>query len=201
MDGVPTWPGWEALMAPPPPDFQPNPLSLTQSGGGMTAWRVNRAGEEGTAPCPHCGAPLATNRAKQCFVCGTDWHDPNNVVCRKNPEWNRLGLMWKEMYTVELCQDPSGVRYTTYRQVGIGQPDPHRVFETPPHPGWQWVAWGFYEYAKHVPTTTGERFTFDAHGVWLTWDEVQGLHRSARGEIEREQVPWATGAPPAFPPK
>jgi hypothetical protein len=75
------------------------------------------------------------------------------------------------------------------------------VFETPPHPGWQWVAWGFYEYAKHVPTTTGERFTFDAHGIWLTWDEVRGLHRSVRGEVSGADVLWATGVPPRFPPK
>jgi hypothetical protein len=32
-----------------------------------------------TAPCPYCQAPLATSRAEQCFKCGRDWHDPNNV--------------------------------------------------------------------------------------------------------------------------
>ncbi len=25
-------------------------------------------------PCPHCGAPLRSERAKQCFECGADWH-------------------------------------------------------------------------------------------------------------------------------
>lgn len=25
-------------------------------------------------PCPHCGAPLASDKAKQCFSCGVDWH-------------------------------------------------------------------------------------------------------------------------------
>jgi hypothetical protein len=25
-------------------------------------------------PCPHCGQPLRTDRAKQCFHCGADWH-------------------------------------------------------------------------------------------------------------------------------
>jgi SMI1 / KNR4 family (SUKH-1) len=25
-------------------------------------------------PCPHCGRPLRSNRAKQCFECGADWH-------------------------------------------------------------------------------------------------------------------------------
>jgi hypothetical protein len=25
-------------------------------------------------PCPHCGKPLRSNEAKQCFACGADWH-------------------------------------------------------------------------------------------------------------------------------
>lgn len=30
--------------------------------------------------CRFCGGPLRTPRAAQCFSCGMDWHDPNNVV-------------------------------------------------------------------------------------------------------------------------
>ena len=25
-------------------------------------------------PCPHCGEPLRTSKARQCFSCGADWH-------------------------------------------------------------------------------------------------------------------------------
>ena len=32
-----------------------------------------------TAPCPYCGKPLMTARARQCRYCLMDWHDPNNV--------------------------------------------------------------------------------------------------------------------------
>jgi anti-anti-sigma regulatory factor len=35
------------------------------------------------AQCPYCPALLPTPRARQCFQCGMDWHDPDNVVCRK----------------------------------------------------------------------------------------------------------------------
>ena len=34
-------------------------------------------------PCPYCGAPLRTPKAKQCRICGTDWHDPANILRRK----------------------------------------------------------------------------------------------------------------------
>jgi hypothetical protein len=45
-------------------------------GGGGTRER-----SEG-APCPYCGAPLRTEKAKQCLKCGMDWHDPANVYRR-----------------------------------------------------------------------------------------------------------------------
>ncbi|HEY2586267.1 MAG TPA: hypothetical protein VGI81_10935 [Tepidisphaeraceae bacterium] len=35
-------------------------------------------------PCPYCGRLLRNKNGRQCFVCGMDWHDPRNVVCRKS---------------------------------------------------------------------------------------------------------------------
>jgi hypothetical protein len=34
------------------------------------------------APCPYCGAELRTAKAKQCFDCGMDWHEPANIIGR-----------------------------------------------------------------------------------------------------------------------
>ena len=34
-------------------------------------------------PCPHCGRLLRNEKAKQCFECGMDWHDPENVICHR----------------------------------------------------------------------------------------------------------------------
>lgn len=34
-------------------------------------------------PCPYCGRPLSRTRAKECFRCGMDWHDPHNPVCKR----------------------------------------------------------------------------------------------------------------------
>ena len=33
-------------------------------------------------PCRYCGRPLRTHSAKQCFECGTNWHDPSNIIRR-----------------------------------------------------------------------------------------------------------------------
>ncbi len=33
----------------------------------------------GTVPCPHCGRPLRSSKARQCRFCKRDWHDPGNV--------------------------------------------------------------------------------------------------------------------------
>lgn len=45
--------------------------------------RSRRDEPEPGPPCPYCGQPLRTARAKQCRACGTDWHDPSNIVKRK----------------------------------------------------------------------------------------------------------------------
>ena len=38
--------------------------------------------ERPTIPCPYCKKPLRSPLAKQCFHCGMDWHDAQNVVLR-----------------------------------------------------------------------------------------------------------------------
>jgi hypothetical protein len=44
-------------------------------GHGCTKTRMGK-------PCPYCGRPLRTDRANQCFECGTDWHDASNIIRR-----------------------------------------------------------------------------------------------------------------------
>ena len=153
-------------------------------------------------PCPYCQAPLATNRVKQCFKCGHDWHDPDNIVQRGDPDWNRFGLKKDAIYVVELCQKPTGERYTKYREVTAGEHDPCCVLETESAPGSQFIEWGFYEYAKHLRLQDGRDFVFEAHGIWMTQEEAEYLTRRLRGTAGAvEQPPWINGIPPRLPPK
>lgn len=155
-----------------------------------------------TAPCPYCKAPLRTALAKQCFACGMDWHNPASPKQLKpaDPNWNPFGILKDLVYVVELCQKPNGQRYVKYRAVDGGTPDPHRVFESEPAPGWQFIEWGYYEYSKHLRLTTGERFGFEAHGIWLTEAEMKYMSHRWRG-LATGQAPWVNGIPPNFPPK
>lgn len=130
-----------------------------------------------------------------------DWHDPTNVVQRGDPEWNRFGLKKAATYVVELCQKPTGERFTTYREVSAGH-DPYCVLETEPELGSRFIEWGFYEYAKHLELANGGQFGFEAHGIWMTQEEMEYQHRRLRGMVaEDEEPPWVNGLAPLLPPK
>jgi hypothetical protein len=164
-------------------------------------WVVEHTPRE-IALCPYCEAPLPTSQAKQCFKCGHDWHDPSSVVRRGDPNWNRFGLRKDATYVVELCQKQTGERYTKYREIGSGEHDPHCVLETEPALGSQFIEWGFYEYAKHLRLADGREFGFEAHGIWMTREEVEYKLRRVRGTLGKdEQPPWVNGIPPRLPPK
>lgn len=154
-----------------------------------------------STPCPYCGAPLPSARAKQCLKCHRAWHNATNVIqVQVDPTWNRFGLDPHETYVVELCQDPSsGRRYTKYKVVPGGIPDQFAVLETSPASGSAFIEWGFYKYSKHLKLSDGQAFGFDAHGVWLTSVEIDYMvHEPAP---ESTEAPWVNGIPPRLPPK
>ena len=43
-------------------------------------------GRRPTPPCPYCGEPLVTAKAKQCRHCFADFHDPAHVIYRKGSD-------------------------------------------------------------------------------------------------------------------
>lgn len=56
-------------------------LAGARAGGGRRWWR-RAVPAEPFPKCPYCRARLRTARARQCFRCGMDWHDPANIVRR-----------------------------------------------------------------------------------------------------------------------
>jgi len=50
--------------------------------GEMILARWSERARQPEMPCPYCGQPLKSALAKQCFQCGLDWHDDDNVVRR-----------------------------------------------------------------------------------------------------------------------
>jgi hypothetical protein len=97
-----------------------------------------------------------------------------------------------EAYTVTLCQTITGYRFVLYREAGFGN-DPRTVFETEPVAGSKLIKWGYYDHCEHLKLTSGGRYGFEAHGIWLTNAELNSLD-------ETEPV-WVNGLPPHFPPK
>lgn len=145
-------------------------------------------------PCPYCGKDLGNEEARQCFSCGMDWHNPENVVQRGNPNWNRLGLEPGKMYVVELLQYANGNRSTQYREADA-QRSELAVLETVSADGLKFIEWGHYAFCEHLLLTDGRKFGFDANGVWLTETEIQFMQNVRWWE---RSVPWENGITPSF---
>jgi hypothetical protein len=50
--------------------------ALVKAGGREFALMTHLLRE--STPCPYCGKPLITSKAKLCHYCKMDWHDPTN---------------------------------------------------------------------------------------------------------------------------
>ncbi|WP_375769027.1 hypothetical protein NR798_46405 [Archangium gephyra] len=66
------------------PDREEQRVRLSLRLEALTALRLEPVEPLERRPsCRYCGGPLRTARAAQCFGCGMDWHDPNNVVSNR----------------------------------------------------------------------------------------------------------------------
>lgn len=101
-------------------------------------------------------------------------------------------------YQLLLCQNALGRRYFKLlradEQEAALMPEEH-ILLTQVVPNQLLKARDLHAISLAVSLSNGERFCVDAHGVWLTTQELNGLNAGAAyGAIN-----WVTAAPPFFP--
>ncbi len=152
------------------------------------------------ATCPYCLALLPTSKAQQCLDCGWDWHDARNPVRRGSPHFNRFGIDTTKSYAVVLCQCKDGRRYYEFSIVDEAVSNPDAVLRSETLTGSDLVSWVKGGKCDHLRLTSGERFAFDSHGIWLTYSEIKQMRDRSNSYWEGDQSFWVNGIAPLFPP-
>jgi hypothetical protein len=110
--------------------------------------------------------------------------------------WKRRDVLDGKRYYVALCQCTSGHRYYELCEVASAPSSKEAVLLTAEVPNSLLAACNYEAISNTVPLTNGRRFYVEAHGVWLTEDEVGAL-----GRDEEREIPWLNGIAATFPPK
>lgn len=108
--------------------------------------------------------------------------------------WKRSEVDPSKKYQVALCASPSGSRSHALHPLEHGVPPENTVFLTEVVPTDLLLRRDFNGISKAVRIDGGKQYWVDAHGVWLTMEEVSALE-------EELEVPWVNGMPPCFAPK
>jgi hypothetical protein len=111
--------------------------------------------------------------------------------------WKRAEVIEGVRYRVALCQRSTGERTYKLHPLGEAQLPPDAALVTNEVPTDLLLRRDFIGIAEAVRLNDGRRFWTDAHGVWLTQEEMDAL--SAR--VDHATVPWLNGIPARFPPR
>lgn len=110
--------------------------------------------------------------------------------------WKRSDVVEGKRYCLSLNQFPSGHRTFTLHEVDASYLPPEAKLVTREVPNELLFRGGVDVISKSVLTTEGRSFFVDAHGVWLTEEELDALESD-----EDVEVPWLNGLAPHFAPK
>ena len=109
--------------------------------------------------------------------------------------WQRREVNPNCAYSVALRQFPDG-----RRRFSLCEPDSPalsgEVFRTQIVPTDLLLRRDFISISEQVPLVSGQSFTVDAHGTWLTGEEAIALD-----SMSFNKVPWLNGLPPDFAPR
>ena len=112
--------------------------------------------------------------------------------------WKRLQVDRAKKFVLQLCQSSDGGRRFVLTEADQTGREPDCVFETGVCDN-ELLWWGnLVRIAETTPLTAGDRFYVDAHGVWLTSDEMRQIEED---DLRRDHVQWCRGIPRRFAPK
>lgn len=108
--------------------------------------------------------------------------------------WLRSEVDQTKEYRVALCQKPNGARNFSLLEFGTSLPA-NAVLVTEVVPMDLLLRGNLIGISKAVKLESGTPFFVDAHGLWLTQEELHAL------EDDASEVPWLNGLYPGFAPK
>jgi hypothetical protein len=111
--------------------------------------------------------------------------------------WKRAEVLEGARYRVALCQAETGHRTYRLQPLEEAQIPSDAVLMTNEVPTDLLLRRDFGAIAETVRLRDGKRFWTDAHGVWLTQEEMDAL----RVGVDHASVPWLNGLPARFLPR
>ena len=109
--------------------------------------------------------------------------------------WSVSDIQDGHQYVLALTQSSTGRRRFVLKDVGADEPE--AVFFTEVVPNALLLTRHLKKIAEQVLLKTGKRFFVDAHGIWLTEEEMAAL----MDDKDESEVPWLNNIPPNFAPK
>ena len=108
--------------------------------------------------------------------------------------WNRSDVDEAKRYQVALCQAKNGTRTHALHTAGSSPLPVNAIFLTEIVPAELLMTRNFRCIAEATSLENGNRYWVDAHGVWLTGEELDALK-------DDRAVPWVNGIAARFAPK
>ncbi|WP_236209227.1 hypothetical protein [Pseudomonas tohonis] len=112
--------------------------------------------------------------------------------------WSISDVQDTGCYRLLLCQNASGRRYFKLGSVHQNNhelPVEDQVLSTHPVSNHLLQGRDIFRIAESTLLSSGERFLVDAHGIWLTENEIEQMDKG----MAYDRINWATIAPPFFP--
>jgi hypothetical protein len=111
--------------------------------------------------------------------------------------WKRAEVLEGARYRVALCQSSTGHRTYKLQPLDERQRPSDAALITDEVPTDLLLRRDFGGIAEAVRLNDGKRFWTDAHGIWLTQEEMDALSAG----FDHTSVPWLNGLPARFPPR